>query len=193
MRHRMRGRQLSVDSEHRGAIRRNLAQSLLEHGRIKTTLPKAKEVQGFVEKIITQARNGVNAPKGDEGKVIRLNARRKVIQLMNDRRLVDENQDFIEKGAGSRSVVEKLFDEVAPKLADRPGGYTRITKLAKHRIGDAAMLVQLELVSETKAPTGTARKPAGLRKKRSERKHAFAGKILKKFKDAGAAKPAAAE
>lgn len=190
MRHRMRGRQLSVDSEHRGAIRRNLAQSLLEHGRIKTTLPKAKEVQGFVEKIITAARKATNAPKSDEGKLVKLNARRKVIQLMQDRRLVDENQDFIEKGKGPRSVVEKLFDEVAPKFADRNGGYTRITKLAKHRIGDAASLVQLELVSETIAPTGTARKSAGLRKKRNERKHAFAGKILKKFKEAAAAKPA---
>lgn len=193
MRHRMRGRQLSVDSEHRLAIRRNLAQSLLEHGRIKTTLPKAKEVQGFVEKIITQARKGVNATGDDAGKLVKLNARRKVIQLMNDRRLVDENQDFVEKGAGSRSVVEKLFAEVAPKLADRPGGYTRITKLAKHRIGDGAMLVQLELVSETVAPKGSARKSAGLRKKRNERKHSFAGKILKKFKDAAAPAAAAAE
>lgn len=192
-RHMMRGRQLSRDTEHRVALRRNMAQSLFEHGRIKTTLPKAKEVQGFVEKLITQARKATNSPAGDEGKVVKLNARRKVIQLMNDRRLVDENQDFIEKGKGSRSVVEKLFDEVAPKLADRQGGYTRITKLAKHRIGDGAMLVQLELVSETVAPKGSARKPAGLRKKRAERKHAFAGKILKKFKDAAALKAAAAE
>ena len=74
--------------------------------------------------------------------------------MMNDRRLVDENQDFIEKGAGSRSVVEKLFDEVAPKFADRNGGYTRIIKLAQHRIGDGGMLVSLELVSEVIAPQG---------------------------------------
>jgi large subunit ribosomal protein L17 len=163
-----------------------MAQSLFEHGRIKTTLPKAKEVQGFVEKLITQARKAVNAPAGDEGKIVKLNARRRVIQLMQDRRLVDENQDFIEKGKGPRSVVEKLFNEVAPKLADRKGGYTRITKLAKHRIGDGGMLVQLEIVSETVAPTGTARKSAGLRRKRAQRRQEFAGKILKKHKEAGA-------
>ena len=187
MRHRLRGRQLSRDSEHRVALRRNLAQSLFEHGRIKTTLPKAKEVQGFIEKLITTARDGVNA-KGDEGKAARVTARRKVIQMMQDRKLVDENQDFIEKGAGPRSVVEKLFDEVAPKFVDRNGGYTRITKLAKHRIGDGGMLVQLELVSETIAPTGTARKSAGLRRKRAQRKHEFAGKILKKHAAGGSEK-----
>ena len=192
MRHRLRGRQLSRDSEHRVALRRNLAQSLFEHGRIKTTLPKAKEVQGFIEKLITTARAGV-AATGDDGKASRVTARRKVIQLMQDRKLVDENQDFIEKGAGSRSVVEKLFDEVAPKFADRNGGYTRITKLAKHRIGDGGMLVQLELVSETIAPQGTARKPAGLRRKRVQRKQEFASKILKKFAKAGEPSAPAAE
>lgn len=185
MRHRLRGRQLSRDSEHRVALRRNLAQSLFEHGRIKTTLPKAKEVQGFIEKLITAARLSVNAT-GENEKVVKLNARRKVIRLMQDRKLVDENQDFIEKGAGSRSVVEKLFNEVAPKFADRNGGYTRITKLAKHRIGDGGSLVQLELVSETVAPQGTARKPASLRRKRTQRKVEFASKILKKHAPAAA-------
>jgi large subunit ribosomal protein L17 len=185
MRHRLRGRQLSRDTEHRKALRRNLAQSLFEHGRIKTTLPKAKEVQSFIEKLITAARTGVEA-QGEDGRTVKLNARRKVIRLMQDRKLVDENQDFIEKGAGPRSVVEKLFNEVAPKFAGRPGGYTRIIKLAKHRIGDGGSLVQLELVSETLAPQGTARKPASLRRKRVQRKQEFAGKILKKFATAGA-------
>ena len=116
MRHRLRGRQLSRDTEHRKALRRNLAQSLFEHGSIKTTLPKAKEVQSFIEKLITAARKGVSA-QGENAKIVKLNARRKVIAMMNDRRLVDENQDFIEKGNGPRSGVEKLFDEVAPKAA----------------------------------------------------------------------------
>lgn len=186
MRHRLRGRQLSRDSEHRTALRRNLAQSLFEHGRIKTTLPKAKEVQSFIEKLITHARKGVVA-KGEDAKTVKLTARRKVISMLNDRRLVDENQDFIEKGKGPRSVVEKLFDEVAPKFVDRNGGYTRIIKLAKHRIGDGGMLVQLELVTETEAPKGSARKPAGLRRKRVARKVEFAGKILKKHKTEAAA------
>ncbi len=156
-----------------------MAQSLIEHGAIKTTLPKAKEIQGFVEKVITAARRGVSAAADEAGKLVKLNSRRKVISLINDRRLVDENQDFIVKGKGSRSVVEKLFDEVAPLFVNRPGGYTRIIKLPQWRIGDASSLVQLELVTSTKAPTGTARKSAGLRKKKSERKHAFASKALK--------------
>jgi large subunit ribosomal protein L17 len=161
--HRLRGRQLSRDTEHRIALRRNMAQSLFEHGRIKTTMPKAKEVRGFVEKLITLAR------------VNNLTNRRRVIQLLNDRRLVDEEQEFTGK-----TVVQKLFDEVAPKFADRPGGYTRIIKLGKHRIGDAGDIVQIELVSETIAPRGTARRSAGLRKKKTERLTAFAKKALKK-------------
>ncbi len=186
MRHRLRGRQLSRDSEHRKALRRNLAQSLFEHGKIKTTLPKAKEVQSFIEKLITAARKGVSA-QGEDAKVVKLNARRKVVSMMNDRRLVDENQDFVEKGKGSRSVVEKLFDEVAPKFVNTNGGYTRIIKLAKHRIGDGGMLVQLELVGTSEAPKGTARKPSGLRRKRAARKAEFATKILKKHKTEAAA------
>src|SRR5215217_1499094 len=152
--HGIRGRQLSVDTEHRLAIRRNMAQSLFEHGKIRTTLPKAKEVKSFVEKLITLAR------KKD------LRSRRRVIQLMQDRRLVDEEQEFTGK-----TVVQKLFDEVAPKFTDRQGGYTRIIKLPDYRIGDAASLVLLQLADESAAaaPRGGARRSAGLRRKRNER------------------------
>jgi large subunit ribosomal protein L17 len=189
-RHLIRGRQLSRDTEHRKALRRNLVQSLFEHNKIKTTLPKAKEVQGFAEKLITVAVKAHNA-SGDEAKVTKLNARRKVVAELQDRKLVDENQDFIEKGAGPRSVVEKLFTEIAPKFADTKGGYTRIIKLPQWRIGDAASLVSLELVTEGQAPRGTARKAKGLRRKKAEKRHAFAGKILKKFKKGDAPAEAA--
>src|SRR3954468_361507 len=80
--HLMRGRQLSRDTEHRVALRRNMAQSLFEHGKIKTTLPKAKEVRAFAEKLITLARKNT------------LTTRRRAIQLMQDRRLVDDEQEF---------------------------------------------------------------------------------------------------
>src|SRR5213078_3491559 len=83
--HMIRGRQLSRDTEHRIALRRNLVQSLFEHGKIRTTPAKAKEVKGFAEKLITLARTGT------------LSNRRRVVALMRDRRLVDENQDFIEE------------------------------------------------------------------------------------------------
>lgn len=174
-RHMMRGRQLSRDTEHRKALRRNLAQSLFEHGKIRTTLPKAREVQAFCEKLITLSRNNT---------VVN---RRRVIQLMQDRRLVDDEQEFITEG--SRTVVEKLFNEIGPKFADRAGGYTRIVKLAKHRIGDGGSLVQLQLLTEQTTAPGTVRRSAGLRRKRNEKRHQFAANALKKRK-ASASAPA---
>src|SRR5258707_11958108 len=101
--HMIRGRQLSRDTEHRKALRRNLVQSLFEHGKVRTTLPKAKEVRAFAERLITLARTNT------------LTSRRRVVSLLRDRRLVDENQEFT-----GQSVVQKLFTDVAPQFADRP-------------------------------------------------------------------------
>jgi large subunit ribosomal protein L17 len=167
----IRGRQLSRDTEHRKSLRRSLVQSLFEHGKIRTTLPKAKEVRAMAEKLITVARTNT------------LNARRHVISIINDRRLDDENQDFIEDGP-TRTVVQRLFNDIAPKFVGRNGGYTRIIKLSDHRIGDGGTLVLLQLLTEESAPTkGTARRSAGLRRKRAERKHQFAAKALKRKGD----------
>jgi large subunit ribosomal protein L17 len=165
----IRGRQLSRDTEHRIALRRNLVQSLFEHGKIRTTLPKAKEVKGFAEKLITLARTGTLAN------------RRRVISLMRDRRLVDEDQEFT-----GQKVVQKLFNDIAPQFKDRPGGYTRIIKLSDFRIGDGGSLVLLQLLSEESAPRGQTRRSAGLRRKRNERRHQFATRILKESKDSKA-------
>jgi large subunit ribosomal protein L17 len=176
----LRGRQLSRDTEHRKALRRNLVQSLFENGKVRTTLPKAKEVKAFAERLITLARTGT------------LNARRRVISELQDRRLVDENQDFT-----GQTVVQKLFTDIAPSFKDRPGGYTRIIKTSKYRIGDGGSIVLLQLLTEESAPKGTARRSAGLRRKRNERRHRFAGAALKKRETkpeaAEAAAPAAAE
>ena len=161
--HMIRGRQLSRDTEHRISLRRSMAQSLFEHGKIRTTHPKAQEVKAFAEKLITLARKGT------------LTARRRVIAYMNDRRLVDEAQEFT-----GQSVVQKLFSEIAPKFADRAGGYTRIIKTGKHRIGDGGDIVILELADEATPPKGTVRRSAGLRRKRNERRHQFASRIAKK-------------
>lgn len=176
--HMVRGRQLSVDTEHRIAIRRNLVQSLFEHGQIRTTLPKAKEVKAMAEKMITLAKANT------------LLARRRAIAILNDRRLVDEKQEFT-----GQSVIQKLFSEIGPKFADRRGGYTRIVKLAEWRIGDAANLVILQLAAEESKPTGAARKSAGLRRKRNDKKRQFASKVMDKNKaksEAPAAAPAQA-
>jgi large subunit ribosomal protein L17 len=76
--------------------------------------------------------------------------------------------------------VQKLFNDVAPSFTDRPGGYTRIIKLSDFRIGDGGSLVLLQLLTEQSAPRGTARRSAGLRRKRNEKRHQFASKALKK-------------
>ena len=169
MRHLVRGRQLSRDTEHRKSLRRSLVQSLFEHGKIRTTLPKAKEVRAMAEKLITLARDGS------------LNSRRRAISILRDRRLVDEEQEFT-----GQTIVQKLFSDIAPQFADRPGGYTRIIKLSDFRIGDGGSLVLLQLLTEESRPTGTARRSAGLRRKRNERRHQFASRIQKQR----AAKPA---
>ena len=116
MRHGRTGKKLGRDSAHRKALYANLACSLIEHGRIRTTEAKAKAVKPYAEKMITLGR------RGD------LHARRQALAELH-----------------SQEAVHQLFADVAPRFADRPGGYTRIVKLG-HRPGDAAEMVYLELV-----------------------------------------------
>jgi large subunit ribosomal protein L17 len=118
MRHRAKGRQLSRTASHRRAMLNNMASSLFEHGRVVTTEAKAKELRPFAERLITLAR------RGD------LHARRLV-----ERRIKD------------RDTLGKLFSEIGPRFAARPGGYTRILKLG-HRPGDGADIARIELLSE---------------------------------------------
>src|ERR1035437_9240977 len=134
MRHRKFGKQLSRNTAHRKALRRNMAASLIQHGAIRTTIIKAKELRPFVEKLITLARRGT------------LHARRQVIATLPDRAMVDDEGEWADK-----TVVQKLMDEVAPKYADRPGGYTRIIRLSERRIGDAGEQCVMQLVEETAA------------------------------------------
>jgi large subunit ribosomal protein L17 len=122
MRHARTGRKLGRDASHRRALYANLACSLIEHGRIKTTEAKAKAVKPYAEKMITLGR------RGD------LHARRQVLSELR-----------------SQEIVHQLFADVAPRMADRPGGYTRIVKIGP-RPGDAADMVYLELVDFD--PTG---------------------------------------
>jgi large subunit ribosomal protein L17 len=118
MRHQRAGKKLGRDSAHRKALYSNLAGALIEHGRIKTTVTKAKAVKPFAEQMITLGR------RGD------LHARRQATAFLR-----------------SRDVVHHLFAEVAPRFKDRPGGYTRIVKLGP-RQGDAAEMAYLELVDD---------------------------------------------
>jgi large subunit ribosomal protein L17 len=118
MRHQAKGRQLSRTAEHRKALMRNLATSLVLHGRIETTVAKAKQLRPYTEKLITLAR------RGD------LHARRLVAQKIR-----------------ARDALSRLFSEIGPRFASRPGGYTRILKLG-HRPGDGAEMARIELLPE---------------------------------------------
>ena len=147
MRHRISGYKLGRDRAHRIAFRRNLARSLFLHGKVVTTHTKAKAVRPFVEKLITLGKRGDLA------------ARRRALALLPD-----------------KDVVKKLFDEVAPKFQDRPGGYTRILKKVYgkkwiNRLGDNAKMAILELVSEAEDSV-----KSGKKSKRKRRKEEAASK-----------------
>lgn len=135
MRHRIAGGQLNRTSAHRVALRRNLAASLFEHETISTTMPKAKHVKSFAEKLITLAK------KGD------LASRRRAIAMLGNRDIVEEIDGRIEKKG---TIIGKLFSEIGPRYLDRAGGYTRIIRLAKRRLGDNSPLVLLQLVGQEK-------------------------------------------
>ncbi len=138
MRHRIAGKQLNRTSSHRTALRRNLACSLFEHETISTTMPKAKDVRTFVERLITIAK------KGD------LASRRRAITLLGGNKVIyTQNDGDVEK---TGTVVGKLFSEIGPRYLERPGGYTRIVKLPKKRLGDNGEVVLLQLVGEQKKP-----------------------------------------
>ncbi|RMH11968.1 MAG: 50S ribosomal protein L17 [Gemmatimonadetes bacterium] len=116
MRHRKKGRNFSRTASHRRAMLRNMATSLFRHGRIETTTAKAKELRPYAERLITLAK------RGD------LHARRLAARKIQD-----------------REVLGRLFEDLGPRFAERPGGYTRVLKLG-HRKGDAADMALIELV-----------------------------------------------
>lgn len=160
MRHLKAGRKLNRNSSHRVALFRNLAKSLLlsEDGRIITTIPKAKELAGYVDNLITTAKKAptLTVPEG-----VRFTKRRdkngQVLPLKEGERMAtpEELAAYAQRNHLRRLVlrdlhdpklVKKLFEEVAPRYADRSGGYTRVLKLAERRRGDGTQLAVVELV-----------------------------------------------
>ena len=129
MRHRIKGKKLNRDSGHRKALRMNLATNLFENGQIRTTRAKADYVRGFAERLITLAKRGLAKAEETGNEAAALHARRVVASRLNNNRV----------------LVTKLFDEIAPGYAERPGGYTRIYKLGPRK-GDNAEMVILQLV-----------------------------------------------
>jgi len=123
MRHRVIGKKLNRDKDHRQALMKNLASSLLLHGKIETTLVKAKFIRPFVEKLITKAKdNSYNS-----------------LRLLRSR-------------LGNEEALNKLFSDIAPSYKDRNGGYTRIQRTGKIRKGDNSELATIELVTNNIAP-----------------------------------------
>ena len=141
MRHRKRGRKLGVNTSHRNAMGKNMIQSLVDNERIITTVPKAKQFKPLAEKLITLAKEK------------NLTNIRRAVKLLGNREL---QMEFVEDEGDSdkssiRTVIQKLFDDIGPRNKDRNGGYTRILRLAKRRLGDGGERCIFELVegSET--------------------------------------------
>jgi large subunit ribosomal protein L17 len=163
MRHRVAHRKLGRTTPHRIALLRNLATALFEKERIRTTLPKAKEVRSFAEKLITLARREEN----------RLHARRQVARDIQN-----------------PAVVKKLFDTLGARFATRPGGYTRILRLGP-RHGDGAEMAYLELVGFEYKPASKDKAPAA--KKADEPKEEAKAEEKKPAPKKGGKKKAEAE
>lgn len=192
MRHRISGKQLNVSSAHRRAMLRNLAAGLFEHGQIETTPAKAKAVQRYVEKLITLARTKT------------LDSRRRLTSKLTDRRVfpwvaydsvpaASKNSPYWELPPAGEiefnrygelrkapRLVEHVLTRVAPLYKDRPGGYTRIVKLDKRRLGDGTDLVLLQLVGKEDGPQVSGRRSN--RRATADKRTAFAAKVRKAAK-----------
>lgn len=146
MRHRVQRHQLGVKKEHRASLMANMAASLFRHGRIKTTLAKAKALRPFAERIITLAKNA----EGTDDVARKLHFRRLAIARVRD-----------------KDAVKQLFDERASEFTNRTGGYIRIYKMGK-RIGDAAEMAIIELIAADDAGYEKSKKRGGTKQSKSQ-------------------------
>ncbi len=133
MRHRVAGKKLNADTQHRQALRRNLARSLILHGRVSTTLTKAKAIRPYVEKLVTRARRAAALKDHDPGAYVHQ------VRLLG-REIPD------------RAVLSLLVDRIGPMCKDRPGGYTRIVREAHNQLGDNAPKAIFEFVDRPAEP-----------------------------------------
>ena len=196
MRHRKFGRTLGRKTNHRKAMFHNMAVALFTHGQITTTVPKAKALRPFVEKLITMARK---AHAAEEAAVKVSYRRRAIAQLGGDKYMIaSEDADGVVRNRfgelkSAPRIAKHLFDEIAPTFADREGGYTRIIRLGKNRLGDGTDLCVIQLVGseDTDAPQS-----AGTRSRRakSNKRMEYAAKLAKGGESATAvAEPEAEE
>jgi large subunit ribosomal protein L17 len=219
MRHRKGGHKLGRTTSHRAATLRNLAVAMFEHGQIVTTLPKAKAVQPYVEKLVTLAKRGdlhsrrlVMSKLGHDRRAFAwlylpadaTDAERETQQAMVSR--AEEffasipDEDSVERNRYGElrkcpRIVKHIFENVAPQFEDRSGGYTRIVRIGKRRIGDAAELCVLQFVGAEDGPE-IGGNPSRRRRK-ADRRTAFAAQVRKSWgadaKPAEEAAPVATE
>ncbi len=206
MRHRIRQKKLNRTMEHRKALHRNLAQSLFEHGQVKTTVPKAKDLRPFCERLITLAiRVRQRQASGDAAGS--LTARRCLHKLLGDRGMIpkehQEAYDGMSDAARERtmrmpsgrrhrtgeprgrlaftaeSVTHRLIEKIAPTFEGRAGGYTRLIRLAERRIGDASFLAIVQLVGNEEGPGPLTKSSKTARRKRADARYSMAIKLGK--------------
>ncbi|QDU20195.1 50S ribosomal protein L17 [Urbifossiella limnaea] len=152
MRHRQAGKHFSRTPAHREALFRNLSRSLITHERIVTTLPKAKALRPYIEKLITLAKKAAvitaAAPEGDKvARVKALHLRRQAATILGPTHgtaVVDKNDEVVE----GDTILKKLFRDIGPRYKERPGGYTRIIKQHYRRLGDGGHTAVIELLKE---------------------------------------------
>jgi large subunit ribosomal protein L17 len=200
MRHRRGGYRLGRTTAHRTSTLRNLAAGLFEHGQIVTTLPKAKAVQPMVEKIVTLAKRGdLHARRmviaklgGDRPGFDWLYLPKDASDKEKDsvQRMREMAEQYFDVPPGDKvernrygeirkspKLVRHIFENIAPQFKDRAGGYTRIIKLGKHRVGDASELVLLQFVGAEEGPE-IGGKPS-TRRRIADKRTAFAAKVRK--------------
>lgn len=198
MRHRKAGSKLGRTSSHRASTLRHIAFGVFEHGQVVTTLPKAKAAQPLVEKIVTLAKRGdihsrrLVASKlgGDRRSFDWLYLPKNASDAEKEKvgKLREHAGQFFDLPEGSQvernrygelrkapKIVKHIFDHIAPRFADRAGGYTRIVKLGKHRIGDAAELCVLQFVGAEDGPEIGGR--PSTRRRQADKRTAFYAKV----------------
>lgn len=206
MRHRLHFRKLNRTAEHRWALRRNMAQSFFEHGRLVTTLPKAKNLQPFLERLITLAVES-RTRAGRRDAAGSLGSRRRIDKLMGDRVVIpaQHRSAYVQLSDASRaktlrmasgrryrtgeprgrldftadSAVHCLIQRVAGRMEGRKGGYTRLIRLAEVRLGDAAPLAMLQLVGDETAPLSVTKPKKSARRRRADSRYALAIQLTK--------------
>ena len=147
MRHQKSGRKLNRNATHRRAMFRSLTISLVEHESITTTVAKAKELRGFIERLITLGKRALlSEAEGDKPQAIAY--RRMAVARMGN----------------NKTTVKKIFDTLAPRYKDRLGGYTRVLKLSKRRLGDGGLQAEISLMGEVVASEAAAPTPVAVKK-----------------------------